>query len=146
MSALTVNIEGLPVPQGSLVSNGHGRGLRHSNEIKLKPWRYQVVSAISSAKPKDWNPALPLSITATFRFERPQSHFGTGKNRGNLKPSAPIHHHVKPDLDKLTRAIGDAIEASGLVRGDQQIASWNIAKRYCVGSETPGVLLTLISL
>jgi Holliday junction resolvase RusA-like endonuclease len=146
MSALTVNIEGLPVPQGSLVSNGHGRGLRHSNEIKLKPWRYTVVQAINSNRPKDWDPSLPLSITATFRFERPQSHFGTGKNRGNLKPSAPIHHHVKPDLDKLTRAIGDAIEASGLVRGDQQIASWNIAKRYVVNDETPGVLLTLIAL
>ena len=73
MPALTINIEGLPIPQGSLVSNGLGRGLRHSNEIKLKPWRYQVVSALSSAKPQDWNPSLPLSITATFRLPRPQN-------------------------------------------------------------------------
>jgi len=146
MPAFTIDIKGIPIAQGSLVSNGIGRGLRHSNEPKLKPWRYTVVQAINSNRPKDWDPSLPLSITATFRFERPQSHFGTGKNRGSLKPSAPIHHHVKPDLDKLTRAIGDAIEASGLVRGDQQIASWNIAKRYVVNDETPGVLLTLIAL
>ena len=146
MSAFTIDVTGIPVAQGSLVSNGHGRGLRHSNEIKLKPWRYQVVSAISSAKPKDWNPALPLSITATFRLPRPQNHFGTGRNANTIRDSAPIHHIVKPDLDKMARAIGDAIEAAALVRGDQQITSWNIAKRYCVGSETPGVLLTLISL
>ena len=90
MSALTVNIDGLPVPQGSLVSNGIGRGLRHSNHVKLKPWRYTVVSAILAAKPKDWDPSLPVSVTATFRFPRPQSHYGTGRNADTLKPSAPI--------------------------------------------------------
>jgi crossover junction endodeoxyribonuclease RusA len=146
MSALTVNIDGLPVPQGSLVSNGAGRGLRHANHVKLKPWRYQVVSAILGAKPNDWDPSLPVSVTATFRFPRPQSHYGTGRNADTLKTSAPIHHIVKPDLDKACRAIGDGIEESGLVRGDQQITSWNIAKRYAIGDEAPGVLLTLISL
>ena len=146
MSALTVNIDGLPVPQGSLVSNGAGRGLRHSNHARLKPWRYTVVSAILAAKPKDWDPSLPVSVTATVRFPRPQSHYGTGRNADTLKPSAPIHHIVKPDLDKACRAIGDGIEESGLVRGDQQIVSWNIAKRYTVDDEAPGVLLTLISL
>jgi len=146
MPAFTVNIEGIPIAQGSLVSNGQGRGLRHSNEPKLKPWRYTVVQAINSNRPKNWDPSLPLSITATFRFSRPAAHFGTGRNANTLRDSAPIHHHVKPDLDKLTRAIGDAIEASGLVRGDQQITAWNIAKRYTVNDETPGVLLTLIAL
>jgi crossover junction endodeoxyribonuclease RusA len=146
MSALTVNIDGLPIPQGSMVSNGTGRGLRHSNHVKLKPWRYTVVSAILQAKPKDWDPSLPVSVTATIRFPRPQSHYGTGRNADTLKASAPIYHIVKPDLDKACRAIGDGIEESGLVRGDQQITSWNIAKRYTVGDEAPGVLLTLISL
>jgi Holliday junction resolvase RusA-like endonuclease len=146
MSALTVNIDGLPVPQGSLVSNGFGKGLRHSNHAKLKPWRYTVVSAILAAKPKDWDPSLPVSVTATVRFPRPQSHYGTGRNADTLKPSAPAWHTVKPDIDKVARALGDGIEESGLVRGDQQITSWNIAKRYCIGNEAPGVLLTLISL
>ena len=36
MPALTVDIEGLPVAQGSLVANGYGRGLRHSNDKALK--------------------------------------------------------------------------------------------------------------
>ena len=146
MPALTVDIEGVPVAQGSLVSNGYGRGLRHSNDKALKPWRYIVSQTISQARPKDWDPSKPVSVTATFRFPRPQAHYGTGKNANNLKPSAPEHHFVKPDLDKAARSIGDAIEQSGLVRGDQQICSWNIAKRYCHDNETPGVLLTLISL
>ena len=146
MSALTVNIDGLPIPQGSLVSNGAGRGLRHANHVKLKPWRYQVIAAITPARPPDWDPSLPLSITATFRLPRPQNHYGTGRNANTIREAAPAHHTVKPDVDKLARAIGDAIEESGIVRGDQQITSWNIAKRYAIGDEAPGVLLTLISL
>ena len=146
MPALTIDIEGLPIAQGSLVANGYGRGLRHSNDKALKPWRYLVSQSIAQARPKDWDPSLPVSVTATFRFPRPQGHYGTGKNSNTLKPSAPEHHIVKPDLDKAQRSIGDAIEQSGLVRGDQQICSWNVAKRYCADNETPGVLLTLISL
>jgi Holliday junction resolvase RusA-like endonuclease len=146
MPAFTINVDGIPIAQGSLISNGIGRGLRHSNEPKLKPWRYAVVNAINAAKPQNWDPSLPLSVTATFRFARPAAHYGTGRNSANLKPSAPTHHTVKPDLDKAVRAIGDSIEASGLLRGDQQIVAWNISKRYCVNDETPGVLLTLIAL
>jgi len=146
MPAFTIDVEGIPIAQGSLISNGIGRGLRHSNDTKLKPWRYAVVNAINANKPTDWDPSLPLSVTATFRFSRPAAHYGTGRNASILKPSAPTHYTVKPDLDKAIRAIGDSIEASGLLRGDQQIVAWNIAKRYCLPDETPGVLLTLIAL
>jgi Holliday junction resolvase RusA-like endonuclease len=146
MPAFTTFVEGIPIAQGSLISNGLGRGLRHSNEPKLKPWRYAVVNAINASRPQNWDPSLPLSVTATFRFPRPAAHYGTGRNSTALKPASPTHHIVKPDLDKLTRALGDSIEASGLLRGDQQIVSWNISKRYCLGDETPGVLLTLIAL
>ena len=144
MAAFTVNIKGLPVPQGSMVSNGCNRGMRHANHARLRPWRMHVMSELLQARAKDWDPSSPISVTATFRFPRPQGHFGTGQNSNQLKPSAPTHHIVKPDIDKCQRAIGDAIEQSGLARGDQQIISWNTAKRYCCGDEPPGVLLTLI--
>ena len=146
MPDLTVFIEGVPVPQGSLVSNGAGRGLRHSNEGKLKPWRYQIVSMLTRQRPADWDPSAPVTVCAVFRFPRPQGHYGTGKNSNKLKPSAPEFHTVKPDADKAARALGDAIEQSGLVRGDQQITCWNVAKRWCVGDEAPGVLLTVLAL
>jgi len=146
MTALTVQIDGIPVSQGSMVANGYGRGLRHSNHAKLKPWRAQIISTLVNSKPHDWNPAAPLSVTATFRLARPSSHFGTGRNASTLKPSAPDHHITKSDLDKLLRSVFDSIEQSGLARGDQQVCSVNAAKRYCVGNESPGLLLTLIAL
>ena len=146
MTAFTVFVEGIPVPQGSMVSNGVGRGLRHSNHLELKPWRYQVVEMLNRHRPDDWDPSKPITVSAIFRLPRPVSHYGTGKNANRLKPTAPKFHIVKPDLDKLQRSIGDAVEESGLVRGDQQISNWNSAKRYCVGGETPGVLLTIATL
>ena len=33
-----------------------------------------------------------------------------------------------PDLDKLTRAIGDALEQSGMIRSDARIWSWDVSK------------------
>ena len=146
MPALTVFVEGVPVSQGSMISNGAGRGMRHSNQAQLRPWRYQIISMLNRHCPKDWDPAAPLTVCAVFRFTRPKGHYGTGKNANRLKVSAPDFHLVKPDLDKLIRAIGDSIEQSGLARGDQQITNWSVSKRWCVGTEVPGVLLTLISL
>ena len=146
MPAFTVFVEGVPVAQGSMISNGAGRGLRHSNHAKLKPWRAQIISMLNRHRPEDWDPSAPISLTATFRLQRPQGHYGTGKNANRLKASAPEFHIVKSDLDKLLRSILDSIEQSGLARGDQQVCSINAAKRWCVEPEVPGVLLTLISL
>lgn len=146
MSAFTINVEGLPIPQGSMVSNGFGRGLRHSNHAKLKPWRNRIADTIARHQPPDWDPAEPLSVIATFRFPRPKHHRGTGRNADVIKDSAPSYHLVTPDLDKLTRALGDAITQSGLIHGDQQICRWNTDKRWCIGDEAPGVLVTFILL
>lgn len=146
MPAFTVFVEGVPVPQGSMISNGAGRGMRHSNAAKLRPWRYNIISMLNRHCPKDWNPSAPLTVCAVFRFTRPQGHYGTGRNANRLKASAPDFHVTKPDLDKLQRSIGDAIEQSGLARGDQQITNWSVAKRWCLADEVPGVLLTLASL
>ena len=144
--SVTIDVIGLPVPQGSLVSNGYGRGLRHSNHKELKPWRFQVAEVILEQLPQDWDPSLPLSVSDVFRFPRPQGHYGTGKNSGQLKKSAPQHHFVKPDCDKLGRSIGDSLEQGGIVKGDQQIVEWHLSKRYCTPNETPGALITLIPL
>jgi len=146
MPALTVFVEGVPISQGSMVSNGAGRGMRHSNHAKLRPWRAQIISMLNRHRPEDWDPSAPISLTATFRLLRPQGHYGSGKNSNRLKPSAPEFHTVKSDLDKQLRSVLDSIEQSGLVRGDQQICSINATKRWCVEPEVPGVLLTLISL
>jgi len=146
MPAFTVNITGLPVAQGSLVPRGNGRpGLRYPNEVSLKAWRHMIISEVTAARPDNWQPTSPVTITATFRFPRPANHYGTGRNRGCLKPTAPPWKTTKPDLDKTLRSVGDSLEQAGLILGDQQIIGINAAKRYTNDNEAPGLLLTVIS-
>jgi Holliday junction resolvase RusA-like endonuclease len=104
-----------------------------------------IISQVQAARPKDWPPNSPVSLTATFRFPRPANHYGTGRNRGCLKPTAPDWKTTKPDLDKVLRSVGDSLEQAGLIAGDQQIVGINAQKRYVVTDEAPGLLLTVIA-
>ena len=145
MTAFTVDVIGVPVPQGSMVSNGFKKGLRYSNDQQLKSWRNQLISELAKAKPDGWDKSGAVSVSAVFRFMRPQGHYGTGRNAGTLKPSAPEFHIVKPDLDKVVRSLGDSCQMAGLCP-DQAIVAWNVAKRYCIDDEPPGALITIINL
>lgn len=71
----------------------------------------------------------PLTVHATFTFPRPKAHYRTGKNASLLRDDAPEYHTSAPDLDKLQRALGDAM--TGVVyRDDKQIAQWAVVKVY----------------
>lgn len=58
-------------------------------------------------------PSLPLDqpiyLKLTFKFPRPKSHYGTGKNSNVLKPNAPIYHTARPDIDNLIKFVCDAL-------------------------------------
>ena len=51
----------------------------------------------------------PVRMECNFIFARPKSHFGTGRNAGKLKPSAPRHHVQKPDADNLLKWVKDCL-------------------------------------
>ena len=146
-NTIEIEVVGQPIPQGSLTSAGRrGRtfgggynygGLRYTNDALLKEWRSRVIVALADAAPDDWNQNAPLYVSAHFRFVRPKSHFGVK----GLRPSAPQHKATKPDLDKLTRGIGDSIEQSGIARNDSQIVRWTVSKMWTDDQQPPGVRL-----
>lgn len=71
----------------------------------------------------------PLHLFVGFILPRPKSHYGTGKNAGVLKPSAPTWHTSKPDATKLLRCIEDAM--TGIVwTDDAVIAKQEVFKGY----------------
>ena len=71
----------------------------------------------------------PIWIAVHFRFMRPDYHYGTGKNKQILKRSAPDYHIKTPDLDKLVRAIQDAL--TGIIyKDDKQIVGIVASKGY----------------
>lgn len=91
------------------------------------------------------NEALLLRLT--FYMQRPQAHFGTGRNAGVLKEWAIIAEHTKkPDLTKLTRAVEDAL--TGVIwKDDSQVARQETSKQYCDNDgQKPGVLIEVETL
>jgi len=71
----------------------------------------------------------PLFLMLTFYMKRPSGHYGTGRNAGNLKISAPLMHTKKPDVDNLIKFVLDAM--SGIFwRDDSIISSLNAQKKY----------------
>jgi len=84
-----------------------------------------------------------LRLECEFLILRPKGHYGTGRNSGQLKPSAPLYPIVKPDLTKMIRAAEDAL--TGIIwRDDSQVVKFgDMEKRYCLDGESPGALITI---
>ncbi len=74
----------------------------------------------------------PVAISVTFEFKRPKAHL---RKNGDVKPAAPELFTSSPDLDKLLRALGDAL--TGVVYADdRQVALYHdCEKRYTLSSE-----------
>lgn len=124
-------IPGVPVPQGSMRTGGHGR-MFHANSSGLHAWRYEV-NWRSRAAMKRAKCAVaehdPVTLSTYFVLRRPVA---TPKTRAT--PPAVR----KPDLDKLARAIGDAL--TGVVyHDDSQIVEMHCYKRIADKGEDCGV-------
>lgn len=125
MSSLVINVLGTPVPQGSKVANRFGHGVRDANAKRLAPWRSDVAAqAAATAEQSGWVTLDgPIEVVMQFFHKRPASHYGTGRNAGVLKPSAPRRWKATtPDADKLARAVCDALTAARVIRDDSRIA------------------------
>lgn len=108
---------------------------------RVKPWRRQVAAAYVD---HDFGDMLdgPVSVTVDFYLPRPKAHYSTGRNAGALKPSAPAEHLTMPDLDKLTRAVGDALTRLAW-RDDSQIVAWHAYKHYASADHPVGAQITI---
>lgn len=118
---------GNPAPQGS--KRHVGRGVMLESSKRLAPWRSNVRSACLDAAGK------PLAffdgavyVELLFVLKRPVS---TPKSR------TPVAIK-KPDIDKLARAILDAIGSAGVWRDDSQVVALSAYKRIAMLDETPG--------
>jgi len=135
----TFAVAGLPVAQGSHVavtSASTGRPfVKVSNAQRLAQWRHDL----GEAARRSGVPCTPgpVEVFAVFTFARPKSHLG---KRG-LRPSAPVEHTQRPDLDKLARALLDALTAIAYT-DDRNVVSLTLAK---VWSERPGCVVHVVA-
>ena len=107
-----------------------GKGVMVESSKKVKPWRQDTKYAALEAKPADWDPSGPMSLSVVFRFQRPAAHY----LKNGLRPTAPYYvtSARNGDLDKLLRSTCDAMTG--------------ILKRYCNTNEQPGAIITLTAL
>lgn len=131
-------VPGVPVAKGSakaFYNKKAGRAfVTQDNLEKQKPW----VSLIS-VKAESAGLALSdaaIHVALIFNMPRPKAHFGSS---GKLKPSAPLLHRSKPDIDKISRAVLDALTFIAW-KDDSQVCSLYAQKMY---SDTPGVLIKI---
>ena len=138
MEAFTFTVAGMaPAPQGS--KNWLPNGAMKESCKNVKPWRYLVSqAAIATGVPLIRG---PVSMSVVFLFQRPKGHYGAK----GLKPSAPRFHMVKPDGSKLLRSTEDALSKL-LYEDDARIVMGTFHKRYCIGDERPGAIISLIPL
>lgn len=139
MNTLKTFVVGTPAPQGSKRHVGNGRMIESSK--KVAPWRQAVAWELAQAKHGMFTG--PVAANIVFYLARPKYHFGTGRNEGKLKDSAPIFSDKKPDLDKLLRSTLDAITTSGAVVDDAQIVLINAVKMYANPGQPTGALIEL---
>lgn len=115
---------------GSPVTRGNGSPIINitDDNSKSKGWKQQVAYAARQAYRGELLDG-PVRLTLTFFRPRLGSHFGTGRNAGRLKDSAPEHPTTKPDVLKLARAVEDAL--TKVVWGDDaQIVDERLVKAW----------------
>jgi crossover junction endodeoxyribonuclease RusA len=138
MDTVTFAVQGMaPAAQGS--KRHVGKGVMVESCKNVKPWRMLVAEAALATK----SPLIktPVRLSIVFLFLRPKGHYGSK----GLKPSAPAYHYTRPDVDKLQRSTFDALTGT-LIHDDSLIVGCAAEKRYCVGEERPGAIITLIPL
>ena len=100
MDSFSFFVPGEPITEGSVrtFTSGQRVVVTHDRGSELDQWRLRVARAAEAAARKaGWEPRHdgPVAVTAIFLLPRPKS-----------VPKSRQWPHVKPDLDKLQRAVG----------------------------------------
>lgn len=138
MDSFSFFVPGEPITEGSTRAFASGQRVvvTHDRGPELAAWRSRVKRAAQeAAREAGWEPRYdgPVVVDAVFMLRRPKS----AKKR--LMP------HVKPDLDKLIRAVGDALapyKQPGVLKDDSRIVTWHASKHYAIPYES-GAFITV---
>lgn len=129
MTALIFRVDGVPVPQGS--KNGYvinGKAVLVEASKNIKPWRESItLTARGAIKRTGWELA-DEGVFAAICFYLPKP------------PSAKRDYPtVKPDLDKLVRAVLDGCTDAGVWADDSKVLAIAASKHYAKDGCPQGV-------
>jgi crossover junction endodeoxyribonuclease RusA len=135
MNGLSIFVAGEPAPQGS--KRHVGGGVLVESCKRVKPWRQDVRAACldSAGKPKVQFGDSAVIARLEFVMPRPKS---------APKKSTPAAIR-KPDLDKLTRAVFDAIGSAQVWTDDARCVGVVATKRLAEPDEASGCHIELVA-
>lgn len=139
---------GVPMPQGSKKigrNRATGRPLLIDDNAALAGWRevldFQGRQAIKG-KPKI---GVACAVDLAFYLPRPAGHYK--KDGLTLRATAPaVWCLVKPDLDKLERAVLDSLTTAGVWADDSRAVILRSSKRYAGLPHQAGVSILVTPL
>lgn len=138
-------VRGRPVPQGSkqyFVNRYTGRAQGREANPKTASWRADVRAKAEEEMMFSQLITGGVKVSIKFVFDRPRSHFGSGKNCLVLRHDAPKKHIQKPDADKLARAVLDAI-TSVIIADDQRVHTLCVKKRWANTPDHVGAFIVV---
>lgn len=124
----------------------HGAMVESSKRVPA--WREAVRhTTVGVMSETGWTPPLASFVTVTFTLDRPALHYGTGRNADRLKDTAPPYPTGRPDLDKLCRAVLDALTDAGALGNDARVVGLAAEKTYPGGAadalDGPGAVIVV---
>lgn len=150
-TSLVVVVDASPAPQGSKRHVGHGILIESSRNVK--PFREAIARQTTQMIERNaWETMTdPVRVSLTFTLPRPAGHYKrVTKDRVSsrvLKDDAPVYPAKRPDLDKLTRAVLDALTTCGAYGDDGLVVALEAEKTYPGGSldalDEPGVIIVV---
>lgn len=146
---IVIEVRGDPAPKGSKSFKGMskaGHAILVESSKKVKPWTEAVKWAAMEkmsyiCSPLQHDPISgPVSVNIIFTVRKP-------KSAPKRTQTWPIK---KPDMDKLTRCIYDALKQAGVYNDDAQVIESSQAKRFpnegTGALDSPGCLIQVEAL
>lgn len=137
---IRLEVIGTPQPQGNKSAFHNAKtgktvlveGRRPASRAAFKSWREGIANE-AKAYQAEHRLALidePVSVVVTFRMPRPKS-----------TPKKVTRPAVRPDLDKLQRAVLDALEGT-LLMNDSRVVDL-VARKVFAVEEPPGCVIEI---
>lgn len=117
------NRQGNPV-----IKKGRALTIIREDNPRLAQWRQEVAHAARAVYDGELFIGA-MTMALTFVRPRPKSHYGTGRNAGVLKRSAPTYPTTMPDCSKLARAVEDAL-TDVIWKDDSQVVDSHVTKKW----------------
>lgn len=128
-SWITLTVPGVPEAKPRARATRRGAHIGMYQPSTPKDWAGAVRAVARDQVPTEPT-LLPVRVDIAFYMKRPKAHFGTGRNAGKLKATAPRWHTTKPDRDNLDKAILDILTELGYWRDDCQVVCGLLTKSY----------------